>query len=57
MKIQESIWLHPGVLLPMTSSWIKGVHFQNVDKWCREWNEPHHTNATYRGFARHLYHV
>ncbi len=41
----------------MTSCKTKCFHFQDVDKWCREWNEHHHKNVTYKGFAQHLDHV
>jgi hypothetical protein len=45
------------MLFPKTSSWTKGVHFEDVDKWCREWNQLHHMNATCKGFVKHLDHV
>jgi hypothetical protein len=45
------------MLFPKTSSWKKGVHFQDVDKWCQEWSEPCHTNGTNMGFAERLDHV
>jgi hypothetical protein len=44
IEVQE-LWLHLGVLFPRISSRTKNVHFQNVDKWCGEWSELHHTNA------------
>jgi hypothetical protein len=41
-------------VIPKTSSWIEGVHFQDADKWCQEWSQPHHMNATCRGFTECL---
>jgi hypothetical protein len=38
IEVQELVWLHLGMMLPKTSSWTKGVYFQDVDKWCREWS-------------------
>jgi hypothetical protein len=35
----------------------KSIYFQNVDKWCQEWSQPCHMNATYKGFAKLLDHV
>jgi hypothetical protein len=44
-------------MFPRTSSWTKNVYFQDVDKWCWEWNQPCHTNVTCKGFVEHLDHV
>ncbi len=44
-------------LFPWISSWTKGVHFQDVHKWCGEWNESCHKNVAYKGFVDCLDHV
>jgi hypothetical protein len=44
-------------LLPWTSFWTKGVHFQDVHKWCGEWSESCHNNVAYKEFAECLDHV
>jgi hypothetical protein len=54
MEVQKLLWLHLGVLFPKMSYRTKGVHFQDVDKWCGEWSKLHHTNVTCRGFAKTL---
>jgi hypothetical protein len=45
------------MLLPRTSFKTKGIHFQDVYKWCGECTKPYHMNVAYRGFVKCLDHV